>query len=103
MHQFSTCKLQADWFSQGQVGFSTADRIQAVKRGRRDGKKERDAVNDTKLYGIVSDQGTFEKRLFLHAKHTGAWMSIRVATVTGTVISATEFCDFYVLVTMLTP
>ena len=30
-------------------------------------------MNDAKLKVIVSQQVDFEKLLFLHAKHTGAW------------------------------
>ena len=45
----------------------------------------------------------FEKRLFLRAKHMYDWMSVWGTPVTGTVLTATEFCDFYVLVTTLTP
>ena len=60
-------------------------------------------MNDKKLHGIVSDQGAFEKRHLLRAKHMGAWLIIQGLTVTGTVLAATEFRDFYVLVTTLTP
>ena len=35
--------------------------------------------------------------------YAGAWLSIRGTTVTGTVLVATEFSDFYVIVKMLTP
>ena len=51
----------------------------------------------------MNDQGAFEKRLFLCVKHTGIWLSICRTTVTGTVLATTEFSDFYVLVTKLTP
>ena len=87
----------------GEWDFSIADHIHAVKGERRDGKKYWDAANDEKLHGTVSDQGAFEKRMFLHAKHMGAWMSIRDAMVTDTVLTAKEFRDFYVLITALTP
>ena len=36
-----------------------------------------------KLKGIIRDQGAFEKHLFLIAKHTSAWLSVRGATVTS--------------------
>ena len=68
--------------------------MRAVKEERRDWEKDRDVANDTKLWGIASDQSVFEKRLFLRAKHTGFWMSIWGITVTGTVIAATEFRGF---------
>ena len=47
--------------------------------------------DDTKLQEIVRDQGASEKRLFLRAKHTGAWLSVWGTTITGTVLAATDF------------
>ena len=66
-------------------------------------KKYRDIANDTKLQEIVSNQGAFEKRPFLRAKHTDAWMSMGGTMVTGTVLTITKIFDFYVLVIKLTP
>ena len=76
----------------GERGFSTADHIGAVEWERRDGKKDQDAANYAKLQGIISDQGAFEKRLFLRTKHTDVLLSVRGATVTGTVPAAMELC-----------
>ena len=59
-------------------------------------------MNGAKLKGIISDQGAFEKILFLCAKHMGAWLSVRGTTVTGVVLAATDFIYFNVLVTTLT-
>ena len=60
----------------------------------RDGKKAQDVAYESRLKGLVSNlQGT-DKRLLLRAKITGAWMSVRVTTVSGTVLSTTEFRDF---------
>ena len=42
-------------------------------KGKGETKKERDTMNDVKLKGIVSSEVAFEKLLFLHAKHTGAY------------------------------
>ena len=70
---------------------------------RRVRKKYRDAANDEKLQGIFSGQGALKKRLLLRAKHMGSWTSLQGTTVTGTVIDATEFSDFSVIVTTLTP
>ena len=53
------------------------------------GKKYRDAANDVKLQGIVSDQGAYKKRFFLCAKHMGTWLSVWGITVTDTVLAAT--------------
>ena len=69
--------------------FSTADQLLEVKEERRYGKRDWDDANDTKLRGIVNDQGNFEKRLFLCAKHTGSWTIIQGTMVTGTVLAAT--------------
>ena len=80
-----------------------ADHIWAVKGGRRDRKKDGYAVNDAKLQGIVNNQGDYEKRLFLRAKHMSAWLSVGVTTVTGNVLAAMQFRNFYVLVITSTP
>ena len=52
--------------------FSTTDHLQAVNEERLDGKKDQDDTNDSKLKGIVNDQGDVEKILFLCAKYTGS-------------------------------
>ena len=83
--------------------FSTADHIQAVKGEKRDGKKYQYVANYVKLWGIVSNKGAFNKRLFLHFKHTGAWMSVQSTTLMGTVLAATKSRYFYVLFITLTP
>ena len=70
---------------------------------RWDGKKDQDVSNEVKLSVIFRNQGAFKKRLFLRAKHMGASLSVRGTMVTGTVLAATEFLNFYVLVITLTP
>ena len=87
----------------GEQDFSTFDHIWAVKGWIQDSKKDQDAANDAKLQGIVSNQGAFDKRLLLFAKHTGAGMIIRGNRVTSTVLAATVYCYFYALITTLAP
>ena len=67
----------------GEREFSTADQIWAVKEERRDGKKYWDVVNDAKLWGIISDQDAFEKRLLICSKHMGFCMRVRGTTFIG--------------------
>ena len=73
-----------------------------VKEEWQNEKKYRDVVNDAKLQGIVSNQCAFEKLPLLFAKHTGSWLIVRGTTVTSTVTTAKEFCNFYVIVIALT-
>ena len=80
----------------GERELSNADHLWVVKEERRDGKKYWYDGNDAKLRVTVNDQVDFEKRIFLQAKHTGSWLSVRGTTVTGTVLADTEFRDFYV-------
>ena len=61
-----------------------------------DSKKYWDTANVMKLQGIISDQGTFKKRLFLHTKYMGAWLGIHDAIGTGTVLATTDSRDFFV-------
>ena len=87
----------------GEHEFSTADHIQAIKGDRRYGRKYWYVANDNaKLQGISINQFAFKKRLFLCTKHTGTWLIVWGTMVTITVIAATEFRDFYVLVITLT-
>ena len=83
----------------GESNVPTADHIQAVKEQRWDRNKYQDDPNDAKLREIIND----EKHVFLGAKYTASWMSVRSTTVTGTVLSTTDYCDFYVPVMTLTP
>ena len=47
-----------------------------------------------KLKGLVRNLKDTDNRLILHAKTTGAWLSISGTTVSGTVLCASEFWDF---------
>ena len=87
----------------GKREFSTADHLQAVKEERQGGKINWDGANAAKLREIIHDQVDFKKSLFLRVKHMGSWMSVWVTTVTGTLLAATEFRDFYVHFITLTP
>ena len=73
---------------------SNADHLRTLCEERRDNKKDLDAVFETKLKGLFRDLKGTDKRLILRAKSTGAWLSVRSTTVSGTVLSATEFWDF---------
>ena len=66
-------------------------------------KKIRDDANNTKLGVVVKNLKAPDRRLILHAKHTGSWMTIKGTMVTGTVLCATELPIFFVHVTMLPP
>ena len=74
-----------------------------VKAERWYREKDWDVVNDVKLRGIVRDQSSFEKRLFLRTKHTGYWLSVLGNTVTSKVLDTTCFSNIYMLVIILTP
>ena len=55
----------------GEREFSTNDHLLAFKGERRDGNKDRDDANDSKLRGVFNYQGDIEKRLFLCTNHMG--------------------------------
>ena len=73
---------------------SNADPLQTLSEERRDRKKTRDVAYKSRLKGLSSNIKGNKNSLILRAKITGAWLSIRGTTVSGTVISATEFWDF---------
>ena len=82
----------------GGGGFSNSYHLWTLSEEWCDGKKSQDVNYQSRLKGLVINiQGT-DKRLILHAKITGAWMSVCGTTVSGTVLYATEFRYFYVLV-----
>ena len=60
----------------------------------RDGKKHREAVYETKLKGLVHDIIGTGRRLIICSRSTGPWLRIQGTTVSGTVLSATEFRYF---------
>ena len=69
--------------------FSNTNHLQTLGEEMCDGQKDREVANKTKLKGLVRDLKGTNKRLILQAKNTGAWLSVSVTTVLGTVISAT--------------
>ena len=87
----------------GGGAFSNADHLWNLSEEQRNRKKDRDAAYKSKLKGLVSDLKVNDNRLILRAKIIGAWLSVHGTTVSGTVLSATEFWDFYVQVIMLLP
>ena len=56
---------------------------------RRDGKKIQDDANDARIKVLVKDLEALDRRLILHIKNTGSWLTVRCTTVTGTVLGAT--------------
>ena len=79
----------------GGGSFSYYDHLRTLSEERRDGKKDRDVAYEAKLKSLVINLKGDEKRLLLHVKSTGVWLSVRGMTVSGTVLSAIEFRDFY--------
>ena len=78
----------------GGRAFSIADHLRTLGEERRDGKKDQETANKTKLKGLVRDLKVTGRRLIPRAKSTGTWPIIRGTTFSGTVLSATEFRDF---------
>ena len=74
--------------------FSNADRIRTLGEEIGDVKKDWESSYKTKLKGWVRDLKGSYRRLILRAKITGACLKIHGTTVSGTVLSATEFRDF---------
>ena len=77
----------------GGGSLSNADHLKTLSEEHRDRKKYRDVAKKYRLKGLVQDLKGTDKRLLLRAKSTGAWLSIRATTVSGTVLSTTEFRD----------
>ena len=78
----------------GGGALSNADHLRTLSEGRRDGKKDRDIAHKSRLKGLVINIKGTDNLLLLRAKSRGAWMSARCTTVSGTVLSATEFRYF---------
>ena len=60
---------------------SNADHLQALNEERRDGQKDREALYESKLKGLVMNLKDTDMHLILRAKITGAWLSLRGTTV----------------------
>ena len=76
---------------------SNSDHLRTLGEERRDGQKDREVVNETKIEGLVRDLKVTDRRLIIRAKNTGAWMRVRSTTVSDTVFYDMEF--WYVLCT----
>ena len=74
--------------------FSNANHLHTLGEERREVQKYQEATNETKLKGLVGDLKVTDRRPIPSAKSTGAWLSVRITKVSGTVLSATEFRDF---------
>ena len=68
------------------------DHLRTCIEEQRDGKKAWDVAYTSKLKGLLRDIKGTDKRLVC-AKSTCAWLIVRGTTVSGTVLSATEFLD----------
>ena len=79
----------------GGGAFSNADHLRTLSEERRGGKK-----HEYRFKGWVRNIKGTDKRLLLCAKITAAWLIVRGTTVSGTVLYATKFRVFYVLVIM---
>ena len=73
----------------GGRALSNTDNLQNLSEERRDGNKDRESAYESKTKGLVSELKGTDKRLILRAKISGAWLSVRGTTVSGTVLSAT--------------
>ena len=60
-------------------------------------------ANDVKLKAVVENLEAPYRCLVLCYKHKGSWLTIQGTTVTGTVLEATKFRDFFAYVMMLPP
>ena len=78
----------------GGGAFSNADHLRTLSEEQRDRNKSQDVEYKSRLKGLVRDIKVSDNRLLLRAKITGSWLSVHGATVSGTVLSATEFRDF---------
>ena len=75
--------------------FSNTDHLWTLSEERRNGNKSQNDVHESILRALVSDIQGNDKRLLLCAKITGFWLSVCGAAVSGTVLSDTEFRDFF--------
>ena len=67
--------------------FSNDVHLTALREESNDGQKNRDDVNNATLKGLVGDLLGNKRKLILWAKNTAAWPSVRVTTVSGTLLS----------------
>ena len=87
----------------GGGAFPNANHLRNLSEEIHDGQEDRGDVYKIKINGLVRDLKVTDKRLILRVKITGAWLSVRGTTVSGTVLSSTEFWGFYVHVIKFLP
>ena len=73
----------------GGGAFSNADHLRILSEDQRDSNKDRDFAQKSRLKGLVCNLKGTDTRLRVRAKSTGAWLSVRGTTVSGTVLSDT--------------
>ena len=73
---------------------SNSDHPLTLGEERRDEMKDREAAYETKIKVLVRKLKGANRVPIICAKITGAWLGVRGTTVSGTVLSATEFRDF---------
>ena len=78
----------------GGGAFSNSEHLRILSEERRERKKDRDVAYESELKGLLRDLKGTEKSLLLSSKRTGAWLRVRVTTVSGTLISAKKFWAF---------
>ena len=78
----------------GGGAFTNADHLRTLREEQRDRKKGPDVSYKSRLKGLVRNIKGTDKCLLLRTKIIYAWLSIRGTTVSGTVLSATEFRYF---------
>ena len=86
----------------GEIKLFATDHLQALREERRD-EKILDGNTDTKIWRLVDNLKATYRCLILRTKHIDSWPTLRVTTVTGTLLAATRFCDFCTQITMLSP
>ena len=77
----------------GEGACSNVDHLLVLREERPDGQKIRDEVNSAKLKYLVADLNSADQYLIISAKYIGAYLNVRGAMVTGTVLAATECCE----------
>ena len=87
----------------GASKISTANHLLELREEWHDGITLWDDAHGAKLKGLVKDLEALDRRLILSTKSTGSWMTIRGTIITGTLIAATEFCDFLCIRYDVTP
>ena len=73
----------------GEGAFSNANHLLTIKEERRDGDKNRDGINNSKLKDYVTDIDSADWHIIICNKNTGAWMNVQVTMITVTLLLAT--------------